>query len=54
MLNIRERANENNIITHYDGLEDIDLIENEELKEGTIDNFNAFKKFCEEHGHTLA
>jgi hypothetical protein len=54
MLNIRERANENNIITHYDGLEDIDLIENEELKEGTIDNFNAFKKFYEEKGHTLA
>ena len=54
MLNIRERANENNILTHYDGLEDIDLIENEELKEGTIDNFNAFKQFCEEHGHTLA
>ena len=54
MLNIRERANENNIITHYDGLEDIDLIENGELKEGTYDNYKAFKAFCEEHGHTLA
>jgi hypothetical protein len=54
MLNIRERANENNIITHYDGLEDIDLIENEELKEGTDDNYQAFRKFVNEKGHTLS
>ena len=54
MLNIRERANENNIITHYDGLEDVDVIENGELKEGTYDNYNAFKTFCEEHGHKLS
>lgn len=54
MLNIRERANEKNIITHYDGLEDIDLIENGEVKEGTYDNYNAFKVFCNAHGHTLA
>ena len=53
ILNIRERANENNILTHYDGLEDIDLIENGELKEGTGDNYNAFMKFAEEKGHTL-
>lgn len=54
MLNIRERANENNIITHYDGLEDIDLIENGELKEGTSDNYNIFRAFCNTKGHTLA
>lgn len=54
ILNIRERANANNIITHYDGLEDIDLIENGELKEGTIDNYNAFVKFYSEQTHTLA
>ena len=54
MLNIRERANENNIITHYDGLEDIDLLENEELKEGTTDNYNIFRAFYTAHGHTLA
>jgi len=54
MLNIRERANDNNILTHYDGLEDIDLIENGELKEGTTDNYNAFWAFCTAHGHTLA
>ncbi len=55
MLNIRERSNEDNIYTNYEGLEDIDMIENdEELKEGTIDNFNAFKAFYNESGHTLA
>ena len=53
MLNIRERANANNIITHYDGLEDIDLLENGELKEGTMDNHTAFLKFCGQKGHTL-
>ena len=54
ILNIRERANENNIITHYDGLEDIDLIENGELKEGSIDNYNAFVKFYSDQSRTLA
>ena len=55
MLNIRERSNEDNIYTNYDGLEDIDMIENDwELKEGTMDHYNAFKAFYNEHGHTLA
>ena len=55
LLNIRERSNEDNIYTNYDGLEDIDMIENDmELKEGTMDNYNAFKAFYNEHGHTLA
>ena len=55
MLNIRERSNEDNIYTNYDGLEDIDMIENDwELKEGTKDHYNAFKDFYNEHGHTLA
>ena len=54
MLNIRERSNEDNIYTNYDGLEDIDLFENwNELKEGTWDNLNAFKDFYAEHNHTL-
>ena len=54
MLNIRERSNEDNIYTNYDGLEDIDLFENwNELKEGTWDNLNAFKAFYAEHNHTL-
>ena len=55
ILNIRERANEDNIYTNYDGLEDVDLIENWwDLKEGTWDHFNAFKAFFNEHGHTMA
>ena len=55
MLNIRERSNEDNIYTNYDGLEDIDMFENwTELKEGTWDNYNAFKEFYNEKGHTLA
>lgn len=55
MLNIRERSNEDNIYTNYDGLEDIDMFENwSELKEGSWDNYNAFKAFYAEHGHTLA
>ena len=55
LLNIRERSNEDNIYTNYNGLEDIDMIENDaELKEGTMDHFKAFKAFYNEHGHTLA
>lgn len=52
ILNIRERGNENNIATNY-GLEDIDLIENGELKEGTKDAFDAFTAFYQEEGHAL-
>ena len=55
MLNIRERSNEDNIYTNYDGLEDIDMFENwNELKEGDWENYNLFKAFYNEHGHTLA
>ena len=55
MLNIRERSNEDNIYTNYDGLEDLDMIENwVELKEGSWDNYNRFKAFYEQKGHTLA
>ena len=67
MLNIRERSNADNIYSNYNGLEDIDMIEIghekkngldqyiEELKEGTMEeNYNAFKAFYSEEGHTLA
>lgn len=55
MLNIRERSNEDNIYTNYDGLEDVDMVENwYELKEGSMDHFNRFKDFYAEHGHTMA
>ena len=54
MLNIRERSNEDNIYTNHDGLEDLDMLENwEELKEGSWDNFERFKAFYNEKGHTL-
>ncbi len=53
--NIRDRSNEDNIYTYYDGVEDVDMFENwNELKEGDWDNYNAFKAFYAEHGHTLA
>ena len=66
MLNIRERSNEDNIYSNYDGLEDLDMIEIsheqqnnkdlfiEELKEGSDDFYNAFKTFYSEKGHTKA
>ncbi len=55
MLNIRERSNEDNIYTNYDKLEDIDMFENwGELKTGTWDNYNKFKDFYTEQGHTMA
>ena len=67
MLNIRERSNEDNIYSNYNGLEDLDMIEIgheqdkdknnlfiEELKEGTADFYEAFKTFYSEKNHTLA
>ena len=66
MLNIRERSNEDNVYSNYNGLEDLDMVEigheeingvnmfEEELKEGTDDFYNAFKAFYSEKGHTLA
>ena len=62
MLNIRERSNDDNIFTNYDGLEDIDMVEiaqenNKmvgEVKAGTSDNYDQFEKFYNEKGHTLA
>ena len=66
MLNIRERSNDDNIYSNYDGLEDIDMVEIvhekdgnndlmiEELKVGTWDRYNAFKNFYSTSGHTMA
>lgn len=55
MLNIRSRSNEDYIYTFYDGLEDIDMIENNwELKAGTMDSFNAFQSFIKATDHTFA
>jgi len=52
MLNIRERANEDNIYTNYNELEDIDLLENGALKAGTYTAWWQFTQFVQEHGHT--
>ena len=55
ILNIRPRSNEDNIYSYYDGLEDIDMFENwEELKEGSWDNYNAFKEFYEGKDHSFS
>lgn len=55
ILNIRPRSNEDYVYSYYDGLEDIDMFENWwELKEGSWDNFNAFKEFYSGNDHTYA
>ncbi|MDE7350062.1 MAG: CotH kinase family protein [Muribaculaceae bacterium] len=55
LLNIRPRSNEDHVYSFYDGLEDIDIIENWwELKEGSMDNFNAFQEFYAATDHTFA
>ena len=54
MLNIRERSTADNIYSNYNGLEDIDMLENwKELKEGDTKNWEQFQSFYNEHGHTL-
>lgn len=54
ILNIRERSTGDNIFTNYDGLEDIDMVENNyQLKEGDMKNWEQFQVFYNEHGHTL-
>lgn len=53
ILNIRERSTADNIYTNYDGLEDIDMLENwSQLKEGDTNNWEHFKTFYKEKGHT--
>ncbi|MCF0191703.1 MAG: CotH kinase family protein [Marinilabiliaceae bacterium] len=55
MLNIRERSNEDNIYSNYDGLEDIDMFENwNELKTGSWDNYNEFKALYTKENVTFA
>lgn len=53
IMNIRERGNEDNVWTHYDGLEDITLLENGTLKEGDYQEFLDFEEFYSQPGHTL-
>lgn len=54
ILNIRDRSNEDYVYTYYDGLEDIDMLENwKEVKAGDRDTYSAFRSFYAEEGHTL-
>lgn len=53
MLNLRERSNEDYIYTNYDGLEDVDVIENwYEVSEGSNDLNAEFQAFFREDGHS--
>lgn len=55
VINLRERANEDNIYTHYNGLDDIEMIENwREIKAGDGNLFNEFREFYNSDNHTLA
>ena len=65
IINIRERSDEDFIYSNYNGLEDIDIVENTtqkeddkfvintKLVEGTLDNYASFKSFYEQKGHSL-
>ncbi len=54
ILNIRSRSNEDYVYSYYDGLEDIDMIENWwELKAGSWKNFNEFRDFYSVSGHSF-
>jgi hypothetical protein len=63
IINIRERSTADYVWANYDGLEDIDMIENwadedderinqECVKEGDRENLNKFKAFYKQRGHT--
>ena len=53
ILNIRERTSAHYVWANYDKLEDIDMIENwEDVLVGDMNNWNAFKTFYSQHGHT--
>lgn len=46
MVNIRERSNDDGIFSNYDGLEDVDMVENwSELKAGNQQHWNDFNNY---------
>lgn len=54
VINIRERTDEDFVYSNYDGLEEVDVVENNaKLVSGTMDVFTAFKTFYEQREHTL-
>lgn len=53
LINIRPRSDEDFIYAFYDGLEDIDMLENwDEVKAGDDKSFNEFVNFYNTPGHT--
>lgn len=53
ILNIRERSTADYVWANFNKLEDIDMIENwNQLKEGDTKNYEAFKVFYNQRGHT--
>ena len=53
IMHIRERSNEDYVFTHYDELEEIDMVENmAELKEGRFEEFDSLMDFIGEEGHS--
>ena len=55
ILNIRPRSNEDYVYSFYNGLEDVDVVENwKDIKEGDEAHLAAFNEFYQSHDHTLA
>lgn len=53
IINIRERSTGDFVWANYEGLEDIDMVENwTYVKEGDMDNFDMFESFYSKRGHT--
>ena len=53
IMHIRERSNEDNVFTHYNELEDIDMVENfKELKEGNFEEFQNLMTFFSVPNHS--
>lgn len=54
ILNIRERSTEDNIYTNYEGLTDIDMVENwKELKTGDWNQYERLLEYIDAGNHTL-
>lgn len=54
ILNIRERSTEDNIYTNYEGLTDIDMVENwKELKTGDWNQYERLLEYVNAGNHTL-
>jgi len=54
LLNIRERSNEDNVWTHYNGLEDITVVENTVTKQGDATQYAQLVDFFNNGVHSYA